>query len=142
MRSILGGLLVLCLIHAACTDPRKPDLSSLLSPSGADACAEQVSVGSGIVHVLAVIHEAGRPVSACGVAQSTLQPIAGSVKAEYVQEIRGIEKCQLVGYPAGRSSDQVFKMYVFSDGSADGAARKVCDHLQSSADPSFDFQNT
>jgi len=50
-------------------------------------------------------------------------------------------KCQLIGYPDGKNSDQIVKVYVFSDGSANTAARTVCDQLRANADPSYEFQN-
>ena len=142
MRAILCGLMFLCFMQSGCTDPRRPDLTTLLSPAGSDSCAEQVSVGSGIVHALSVIHETGQSSSACDVAEVTLQPISTSAKSEPAEEIRGTLRCRLIGYPTGQDSDQVFKVYVFSDGSAESAARTVCARLQATADPSFDFQYT
>lgn len=136
----LGGMFALCLMQLACTNPRQPDLSSLESPGGAQSCARQVSVGSGIVHVLAVV---GRDVamSACATAEATLQPLSSAPAAELPQEIRGRWRCSLIGDPSG-ASGEVYKVYVYADGAADSAAKKVCDELLASADPSFDFQSS
>ena len=137
----IGGVSVLCLLVFGCTDTRRPDLTTLLSPPGSETCAEQVSVGTGIVHAFAVIHVAGRSSAACAIARQTLQPISNSPTKEPAAQIRGTMKCQLIGYPDGKNSDQIVKVYVFSDGSANTAARTVCDQLRANADPSYEFQN-
>jgi hypothetical protein len=140
MSEAVRVLVLLCVLLLACTNPRQPDLGSLLSPAGSDSCAAQVSVGSGIVHVLSVIKDGGA--STCDVAGRTLQPLSTSPQVEPAQEIRGTLRCSLIGHPGGESSGRIFKVYVFADGSADSAAQKVCGQLQASADPSFDFQYT
>lgn len=131
----------MCLMQSACTNPRQPDLGSLESPGGSDSCARQVSVGGGIVHVLVVIARAETS-SACDVAASTLQPLSSTPAAELPQEIRGTMRCSLIGQAGGTNPGRVYKVYVFADGAADAAARKVCDQLRAGADPSFDFQSS
>lgn len=139
IKASVVGLLAVCLMQWACSNPRQPDLSSLESPGNADSCAAKVSVGSGIVHTLAVL-DGAEPTTACAVARATLQPLSSKPDSERPQEIRGTMRCSLIGHPGGAGSGKVYKVYVFADGSAGSAVSKVCDQLQAGADPAFDFQ--
>lgn len=91
--------------------------------------------------MLAVIGRAETS-SACDVAASTLQPLSSTPAAELPQEVRGTMRCSLIGQAGGTNPGRVYKVYVFADGAADAAARKVCDQLRAGADPSFDFQSS